>query len=233
MEDETILVIEDDRDVAQLLGTALAMQHFTPVLVHDGGRALREACRAAPSLILLDLMLPTLDGWEVCRRLRADEATRHIPIIIVTAKGDEDDRLAGLKLGADDYVAKPFSTRELIARIRAILRRKKLQASEAGSRLRVGNLEIDVDRYTVTAGGTPVHLTRTEFSILRLFAVNPGQVFTRDQLLTSLWGADCYLQEHNLDVHMSSIRKKIEADPDQPRYLQTVRGVGYKLKGDE
>lgn len=227
-----ILIIEDDRDLARLMSDTLASQQFTPVLAHDGSQGLTEARRCLPSLILLDLMLPTMDGWETCRRLRADERTCHIPIIILTAKGEEADRIAGLEIGADDYVCKPFSLRELVARIRAILRRRQAQSSEPPTSLHVGDLAIDVDRHTVTFGSTSVNLTLTEFSILRHLAQEPGRVFTRTQLLTALWGEDCYLEEHNLDVHIHLIRKKLGPAVNQPHFIQTVRGVGYKLRSD-
>jgi len=227
MAQETILVIEDDRDVSQFVSAALARQNFSPLVVYDGNAGLLEARRLVPSLILLDLMLPTMDGWEVCRRLRADEKTRFIPIIMVSAKGEEEDRVAGLNAGADDYVVKPFSTRELIARMRAVFRR---MASQASSVMRVGEMEIDPDRHLVCIEGKPVHLTVTEFAILQRLAQEPERVFTRDHLLTFLWGEDCYVQEHSLDVHIHAIRKKIEADPTNPSYVQTVRGIGYRLK---
>ena len=224
---EKVLVIEDDRHIAEILRMALATQHFTPIVAGDGGTGLSEARRLLPSLILLDLMLPIMDGWEVCRRLRADEKTRRIPIIMVTAKGEEEDRVAGLNAGADDYVVKPFSTRELVARIRALFRR---MTSQGSSVMRIGDLEIDPDRHLVCIAGQPVHLTVTEFSILQRLAGEPERVFTRDQLLTFLWGEDCYVQEHSLDVHIHAIRKKIEADPANPSYVQTVRGIGYRLR---
>ena len=224
---EKVLVIEDDRHIAEILRMALATQHFTPIVAGDGGTGLSEARRLLPSLILLDLMLPVMDGWEVCRRLRADEKTRLIPIIMVTAKGEEEDRVAGLELGADDYVVKPFSTRELVARIRALFRR---MTSHGSSVMRIGDLEIDPGRHLVCIAGQPVHLTVTEFSILQRLAWEPERVFTRDQLLTFLWGEDCYVQEHSLDVHIHAIRKKIEADPANPSYVQTVRGIGYRLR---
>lgn len=225
---EKILVIEDDYHIAEILRMTLTTNRFTPIVANDGGMGLSEARRLLPSLILLDLLLPTMDGWEVCRRLRADEKTRHIPIIMVTAKGEEEDRVAGLELGADDYVVKPFSPRELAARIRAVFRRKADQASAAGP-VRVGELEIDTDRHVITIAGRSVNLTMMEFTILHRLAQEPGRVFTRDQLLTVLWGEDCYVEEHSVDVHVHAIRKKIEADPGCPLYIQTVRGVGYKL----
>ena len=225
-----ILVIEDDLYISALVSATLARERFTPIVARDGGIGLNEARRLLPSLILLDIMLPTMDGWEVCRRLRAEEKTRAIPIIMVTAKSEEEDRVAGLDIGADDYMTKPFSVRELVARIRALLRRKAGRATNTARLLRVGALEIDSDRHIITIDGTPIHLTMMEFAILQRLAQEPGQVFTRDQLLTFLWGADCYVQEHNLDVHIHTIRRKIEADPGHPLYVQTVRGIGYRLR---
>jgi len=230
--EEKILVIEDDLYISELLSATLARERFTPIVAHDGGIGLSEARRLLPSLILLDIMLPTIDGWEVCRRLKAEEKTRAIPIIMVTARSEEEDRVAGLGIGADDYMTKPFSMRELVARIRALLRRKAGHATNAAGLLRVGALEIDSDRHITTMNGTPVHLTMLEFAILQRLAQEPGRVFTRDELLTFLWGADCYVQEHNLDVHIYSIRKKLGDDPDHPRYIHTVRGIGFKLKGN-
>ncbi len=227
MAQEKILVIEDDRDVSQFVSAALARQNFSPLVAHDGATGLSEARRLLPSLILLDLMLPAMNGWEVCRRLRAEEKTRAIPIIMISAKGEEEDRVAGLNAGADDYVVKPFSTRELIARMRAVFRR---MASQSSAVLRIGGLELDPDRHLVCIEGRPVHLTVTEFAILQHLAQEPERVFTRDHLLTFLWGEDCFVQEHSLDVHIHTIRKKIEADPANPSYIQTVRGVGYRLK---
>ena len=227
---DQILVIEDDRDISQLLSMALAMEHFTPIAAYDGQSGLREAQRLVPSLILLDLMLPALDGWEVCRRLRADSRTRRIPIIMLSARAEEQDRVTGLDLGADDYVAKPFSTRELMARVRAVFRRMRSMSQESRNLQRIGDLEIDPDRYTVTVSQNPVRLTMMEFTILQRLAQEPGRVFSRDQLLTFLWGEDCFVLEHNLDVHIHTIRKKIETDPARPRYLQTLRGIGYSLK---
>lgn len=224
---DSILVIEDDRDISQLLSTALAMEHFMPIVAHDGAVGLREAQRLLPSLILLDLMLPTLDGWEVCRRLRADARTRRIPIIMVSAREEEQERVAGLNLGADDYVAKPFSTRELMARIHAVFRR---MPQENGNLHLIGDLAIDPDRCTVTIRQMPVQLTMMEFMILQRLAQEPGRVFSRDQLLTFLWGEDCFVLEHNFDVHIHVIRKKIETDPARPRYIHTLRGLGYTLK---
>ncbi len=227
---DNILVIEDDRDIARLLSMSLTMEHFLPVLAYDGVSGLREAQQLLPALILLDLMLPGLDGWEVCRRLRSNPRTRRIPIIMVSARYEEQERVAGLDLGADDYVAKPFSTRELMARVRAVSRRLRSVFPDSEHLQRIGDLEIDSDRHMVTMAQNPVHLTMMEFTILQRLAQEPGRVFSRNQLLTFLWGEDCFVLEHNLDVHIHTIRKKIEADPSQPRYLQTLRGVGYTLK---
>lgn len=227
---DNILVIEDDRDISQLLSTALAMEHFMPVVAYDGHAGLREARRLLPSLILLDLMLPSIDGWEVCRRLRADSKTRRIPIIMVSARGEEEERVAGLNLGADDYIPKPFSTREVMARIRAVFRRQRYLSQDNQQMHRVGDLEIDPERHTVMLGASRVYLTMMEFTILQRLVQEPGRVFSRDQLLTFLWGEDCFVLAHNLDVHIHSIRKKIEPNPARPRYIHTLRGVGYTLK---
>lgn len=229
---ETILIVEDDRDLARFIRDTLASQQFTPILAYDGNQGLTEARRSLPSLILMDLTLPVMDGREACRRLRADQKTAPIPIIMLSAKLEEADRIAGLEIGADDYVCKPFSVRELVARIRAILRRRQAQSAERPTCLRVGDLTIDVDRHTVTVGSKSVTLTLTEFSILRHLAQEPGRVFTRTQLGTALWGEDGHPQEHNLEVHIHLIRKKLRPAGGQPHLIQTVRGVGYKLRHD-
>ena len=230
MQEDTILVIEDDWDLSQLLTMTLAKERFRPFVARDGEAGINEARRLKPSLILLDLMLPVMDGWQVCRELRADEQTRHIPIIIVSARKEVEDLVMGLNLGADDYIAKPFSTRELLARVRAVLRRKMQQSSDVTHRLNVGDLMIDPDQHVVTVRSSPVPLTLTEFTILYHLAQEPDRLFTRDQILTALWGDDAFVQDHNLDAHIHTIRKKIGDDPCRPRYIHTVRDVGYKLR---
>lgn len=230
MQEDTILVIEDDWDLSQLLAMTLVKERFTPVVARDGEAGINEARRLKPSLILLDLMLPVMDGWQACRELQADDKTRNIPIIIVSARREVEDLVMGLNLGADDYIAKPFSTRELLARVRAVLRRKLQQSSDVTHRLNVGDLMIDPDQHMVTVRSSPVPLTLTEFTILYHLAQEPDRLFTRDQLLTALWGDDAFVQDHNLDAHIHTIRKKIGDDPYRPRYIHTVRGVGYKLR---
>jgi DNA-binding response OmpR family regulator len=189
---ETVLVIEDDRDIAQLLSTAMAMERLMPIAAYDGATGLREARRLLPDLILLDLMLPSLDGWEICRTLRADAKTRHIPIIMVSARDDEEDRVLGLDIGADDYITKPFSTREVVSRVRSVLRRRVNQTIGCQA-LRVGDININLDRQLVTVRNEPVHLSMMEFMILQRLAQEPGRILSRDQLLSFLWTEDCFV----------------------------------------
>lgn len=228
---EEILIIEDDPDLIQLLTLELTKHHYRVRVAMDGQRGLAEANKQTPSLIILDLMLPGLDGWEVCRVLKSDPKTKAIPLMILTVLGQEEYRLRGLELGADDYLAKPFSVRELLARIRALLRRTRMNTEDKkSSYLRIGPLAIDMERHEVRVGHRLLQLTATEFSLLRYLAQHPTKVFTRDQLITALWGEDRFVEEHNLDVHIHSLRQQLESDPIHPQFLVTVRGVGYKLQ---
>ncbi len=224
-----LLMIDDDEKLAALMRDYLRPQGFELNVAHDGPSGL-EAFRASPpALVILDLMLPGLDGLEVCRRLRQ---TSKVPVLMLTARGDETDRIVGLELGADDYLPKPFNPRELVARIRAILRRTesgKAAASAAPIPLRLGTLEIDPGARSLCVDGRDVELTTAEFDLLWALALNVGRVLTRDQLLATVHGPGWAAYDRSVDVHISRIRQKIEGDPKHPTLLKTVRGVGYQL----
>ncbi len=222
---QTVLVVEDDQKIVNLLRLYLTKEGFAVASAADGREALDAAIRVHPSLIILDLMLPHVDGVEVCRRLRA---TSDVPILMLTARVDELDKLLGLSLGADDYVTKPFSPREVVARVKTILRRT---VRERPSRvLQRGPLEMDLDRYRVTVDGAEVHLTPVEFKLLQALLESPERAFTRDQLLNHIYAHhEAVSIDRAIDVHVGKVRQKLGDDPDHPRFIATVRGVGYKL----
>jgi two-component system alkaline phosphatase synthesis response regulator PhoP len=222
----TVLVVDDEPEIVRILRDYLERAGFAVVTAGDGEAALAAARRQRPDLVVLDLTLPSLDGLDVARSLRRDG---EVPIIMLTARTEESDRVAGLELGADDYVAKPFSPRELVARIRAVLRRVDA-ARSVGALVRVGDaIELDVPRMETTVDGRRVELTATEFQLLLHMARQPGRVFTRAQLLDAVHGVAVESYERAIDAHVKNIRRKIEDDPHAPRHLQTVFGVGYRL----
>jgi two-component system response regulator RegX3 len=223
-----ILIVEDDPAIAAFVQTALEREGFAAELAENGEKALARAEAAPPDLVLLDLMLPGMDGLQVCLALR--RRPQYIPIIMLTAKDDDVDRIVGLEIGADDYVTKPFKTRELIARVRAILRLMRHSAAADAQRLRSGPLEIDLDARTVALEGRPVGLTPKEFDLLALLAANPNHVFGRETLLERVWGYDYAGESRTVDVHIQRLRQKIEPDPHEPRFLVTVRNIGYKFE---
>jgi two-component system alkaline phosphatase synthesis response regulator PhoP len=220
----TILVVDDEPRITRLVRDYLANAGFGVITAGDGSEALMRARTERPELVVLDLGLPGLDGLDVTRRLRQDG---DVPIIMLTARDDETDKLIGLELGADDYVTKPFSPRELVARVRAVLRRH--ERSEAVERLIAGSLVLDVPRMRLEIDGKPVELTATEFALLAAMARQPGRVFTRSQLLDAIHGVAFESYERAIDAHVRNIRRKIEAEPHDPRHLLTVYGVGYRL----
>ncbi|MGH2454289.1 MAG: response regulator [bacterium] len=223
---QTVLVVEDDAKMSQLLRLYLEREGFAVATAADGRSALEAARRARPDLIILDLMLPQLDGLEVTRRLRADS---DVPILMVTARVDEVDKLLGLSLGADDYVAKPFSPREVVARVRAILRRSGGER-RAQRRLRHGELEMDLEQHRVTVAGREVRCTPVEFKLLQAFLEAPERAFSRDQLLNQIYPHhEAAVVDRTIDVHVGKLRAKLGDDPARPRFIATVRGVGYKL----
>ena len=225
---QKILVVDDEPHILELVKYNLAQEGYEVLTAHDGAQAVARARDVQPDLIILDIMLPYVDGLEVCRQIRRDSA---VPIIMLTAKGGELERVVGLEIGADDYVTKPFSPRELVARVRAILRRTSAEASPAqAGPLRGGELVLDPTTHEVTRDGRTVDLTAKEFELLRLLLSHPNRVFTRDFLLEHIWGYDYYGSTRTVDMHISRLREKIEDDPASPTYIVTVRGVGYKFK---
>lgn len=225
---ESILVIEDDPDIVELVQYNLEREGYRVHSASDGEKGLKEAAARKPALILLDLMLPGIEGLEVCRRLKASTETDAIPIIMLTAKGEESDIVLGLGLGADDYVTKPFSPKELAARIQAVLRRGGLfrDAKEPPGRVEAGPVAIDAERHEVTVNGKPVSLTLAEFRLLQTLAASPGRVFTRDTLVERITGGRSIVIDRNVDVHIRALRKKLKRAAER---IQTVRGVGYKF----
>ena len=231
---QAILIIEDDRDLCDLLKIHLTDLNFKVDIVHDGLTGLTKALRHEYSLITLDIMLPGLDGLEVCRQLRAGD--RYVPILMLTARSSETDRVVGLEIGADDYLTKPFSIPEFLARVKAIIRRvKELQRPTADHMkvLSIGRLHIDPQKRQVNLQGSPIDLTAKEFDLLLHFARHPGIVFTRKQLLDSVWGYAYEGYEHTVNSHINRLRSKLERNRARPEYIITVRGVGYKLADKE
>jgi len=224
-----ILVVEDETDLAELVSFNLKQEGYGVAVAADGASALAEARRQPPDLILLDLMLPDLSGIEVCRRLRAEAATASVPIIMVTARGEEIDRVLGFEVGADDYVVKPFSPRELVLRVGAVLRRgtTPLATDEPGETFDIGRMRIDVPRHEVCVDGEPVPLTALEFKLLLDLAHGRGRVQTRDSLLERVWGYAPGIETRTVDTHVKRLREKLGA---AARYIETVRGVGYRMR---
>jgi len=222
-----ILIVEDDRTTVHLIETYLRRDGYRVATAYDGKEGLDLARRIRPDLVILDLMLPQIDGLDVCRLLRAES---RVPIIMLTARSTEEDKLTGLDLGADDYVTKPFSLRELVARVRAVLRRTNEREEEAAQDATFGDLIISFTRHEVTRGGQVVDLTPTEFKLLEVLARNPGRAFTRPQLIDEVLGMDFLGFERTIDVHVMNLRRKIEPDPAHPIYVKTIFGVGYKLE---
>jgi len=216
----------------RLLRAYLEQANFQVVVANDGKTALHILRSDKPSLMVLDLMLPDQDGWDITRIARSDPRLNNLPIMMLTARVEDTDKIIGLELGADDYVTKPFNPREVVARVRSILRRSQGGYAEAPSALQWAGLNMDLARRSVTLNGQPVDLTPTEFSLLRVLLSNPGYVFTRAELIEQSFGYEYESLERTLDSHIKNLRKKIEDDPRQPHYIQTVYGVGYQLGGE-
>ena len=222
-----VLVVDDEQPIVEALAYNLKKEGFRVLTAGDAEQCLEVAKRDQPDLIILDVMLPSASGFDVCRMLRKQG---NIPIIMLTARADATDRVVGLELGADDYVTKPFNMRELMARVKGVLRRASPQELLEQS-VQSGNLTIDPNRFEVRIGTRPVALSPKEFELLRFLATHPGQVFSRQVLLDRVWGAEAYVEERTVDVHIRWLREKVEEDPSQPRRLLTVRGIGYKFSG--
>jgi two-component system alkaline phosphatase synthesis response regulator PhoP len=226
---QTILIVDDEPQIVELVSDYLKQAGYRALTARDGQTALTLARHERPDLIVLDLMLPGgMDGLEVCRRLRRDPVSADVPIIMLTARTEETDRLIGLELGADDYVTKPFSPREVVARVRAVLRRARGSVQPSGV-IRAGELAVDLTNRSVTVAGEPVSLTPTEFDLLAVMARDPGRPFTRAQLLDLVYDVAYAGYDRAVDSHIKNLRRKIEPDPREPRYVLTVYGVGYKL----
>lgn len=223
-----IMIVDDEKDIRDLVMYNLKKEGHQVISFSNGEDALTEIRRNPPDLLILDLMLPGLQGIELCRILRKDSVTEFLPIIMLTAKSEEMDRVIGLEMGADDYITKPFSPRELIARINAVMRRAKRAISEKG-RIRFGDIEIDPSSYMVRKGDTPIPLSATEFRLLLYLAERKGRVVTREMLLDAVWKNEAYVEPRTVDVHIRRLRMQIEDDPANPRYICTKRGVGYFL----
>ncbi|HOM70963.1 MAG TPA: response regulator transcription factor [Armatimonadota bacterium] len=224
---QKVLLIEDDAAIADSISYSLTNEGFEVFTADDGVTGLAAARNSYPDIIILDLMLPKLSGLDLCRTLRKESS---VPIIMLTAKTEEVDRVVGLELGADDYVTKPFSTRELIARIRAVLRRIKGAAQEdTQMKLQAGDISVDLARRRVTVGEKPIHLPLKQFELLRTLMSHQDKVLTREYLFQTIWDSDSTYDTGTLDVHIRWLREKIEKDPGRPKYIRTVRGVGYKF----
>ncbi len=227
MSKETILIIEDDADIVELMQYNLAKEGFQVRIARDGEAGLHEVRRYRPDLVLLDLMMPGLDGLEVCRRIRRDADLASTPIVMVTAKSEESDVVTGLELGADDYLAKPFSPRELLARVRAVLRRGQGNMGSKKTRMQFEGVVMDRNRHEVSVDGALVEFTRAEFRLLWALGESPGRVFPRDEIVEYITGGEAFISDRNVDVHVSAVRKKLDPYSD---LVKTVRGVGYKIK---
>ena len=232
MTEVRVLVIEDEEPLADSIKYNLELEGYRVDVARGGNAGLRRFKEGKPSLVLLDVMLPEISGLDLCRLMRAES---DVPIIMITARDSEADKVAGLELGADDYVTKPFSMRELLARVRANLRRRDMPVEALGNEPEVlagGPVRIDVGRHEVEVDGLQVELRPREFELLAAFLRNKGMLMTRDRLITEVWGSDYFGDTKTLDVHIKRVRKKIEPDPKSPRYLVTIRGLGYKFVGD-
>jgi two-component system OmpR family response regulator/two-component system alkaline phosphatase synthesis response regulator PhoP len=224
-----ILVVDDEEPIQELLKFNLEKEGYQVVTAYDGAEALSAVEEKRPDLVVLDIMLPGVNGLEVCKELRLNSKFRDLPVIMLTAKGEEIDKVLGLEIGADDYITKPFSPRELLARIRARLRRMKPAENE--NEISQGDLRIDLNRFRVSVRGEDVELTHKEFELLRVLAAYPGKVYSRDELLERVWGYEYAGDTRTVDVHVRHLRQKVEKDPSNPEYIETLRGIGYRLKG--
>lgn len=227
---KNILVVDDEADLVELVSYNLKKEGFLVDSASDGETALTRIRKGKYDLLILDLMLPGIQGMELCRILRNDPKTSVLPIIMLTAKGDEVDRILGLEMGADDYMAKPFSPRELVARVKAVLRRSK-EKPVSEKILKIGDIEIDRERYVVSVRTKPVKLSATEFKLLLFLAERKGKVFSRDQLLDAVWRDEAFVEPRTVDVHIRRLRSNIEEDPAKPKYIKTMRGIGYFFDG--
>jgi len=225
---QRVVIIEDEKDIVELVRYNFRKEGFTVESFTRGREGLEYLRHHAADIVLLDIMLPDEDGFEICKRLRSDERLKSLPVIFLTAKGEEIDRVLGLEIGADDYVVKPFSPRELVARVKAVLRRRE-RPPERLEVVEVGPLRLDSRTQEVTMRGEAVALSTLEFNLLHFLASHPRRIFARDRLLDEVWGRDRFVTPRTVDVHIRRLREKIEQQPDKPQFLQTVRGAGYRF----
>ena len=229
MSNELILVVDDEKTLVKALSFNLEKEGFRVEKAYDGEEALQKVFDLKPDIVVLDLMLPEVDGFEVCRRIRKK---LEVPIIMLTARTEDIDKVLGLELGADDYLTKPFNSRELVARIKAILRRSAFREDEAKKLLQIGKLQIDLLQHRVRLDGKDINLTTKEFALLSFLAANAGNVYSREQLLEQIWGYDYYGDVRTVDVHIRHLREKVETDPGNPDLILTIWGTGYKIRED-
>jgi two-component system alkaline phosphatase synthesis response regulator PhoP len=222
-----LVLVDDDANLRHTLGYTLRQEGFEVFAAEDGERGVEAFRQHRPDVVVLDLMLPSIDGFEVCRRIRRES---DVPIIMLTARDTEVDKVVGLELGADDYLVKPFSPRELVARVRALMRRRRPPSAPVGARLESGGLVLDSGRHRVTLDGLEITLKPKEFDLLAFFMAHPGQVFGREQLLASVWGYEFAGDSRTVDTHVKTLREKLRDDAEQPRWIDTVRGVGYRFR---
>lgn len=230
MSSKTVLVVDDEKDIVDLVTYNLEKEGFIIIRAYDGEKALEMVKQKKPNLVLLDLMLPGINGLDVCRIIRSNPEIAAMPIIMLTAKGEDLDKVVGLEMGADDYITKPFSIRELIARVRTVLRRSDIR--EEGFKRKTftcRDLHIDYESYEVTMQGNKIELGPTELKLLTFLAKRPGRAYSRDQLLDQVWGDEAFVEPRTVDVHISRLRAAIEKDTENPEYILTVRGIGYKF----
>jgi len=226
-----ILVVDDEPDIIELVRYNLIREGFSVDSAESGEQALRKVRSESYNLVILDLMLPVISGLELCKIFRKGEKTSRIPIIMLTAKAEETDKIVGFEIGADDYVTKPFSPRELVARVKAVLRRTD-EKRKMPKEMTIGALTINIDTYRVSVKGKPVKLSATEFKILKFLIERKGKIFSRDHLLDAVWKGEAFVTPRTVDVHINRLRSQIEDDPKSPRYIKTMRGVGYYFLGD-
>lgn len=222
-----ILVVDDEKKITEIVSAYLERDNFSVITAYDGKEALEAVKKYSPDLIILDLMLPEISGWEVCQTLRKDS---NIPVIMLTARDETTDKIVGLELGADDYVTKPFDAKELVSRVKAVLRRYEGHTTETRKKIHAGDLTIDIEKRLITRGEQNIELTPIEFDLLQLLAAHPGRVYSRLQLLDSIQGDAYEGYERTIDSHIKNLRKKIEPEPENPKYIITVYGVGYKME---
>ena len=231
MNSKRVLVVDDEPDIVELVSYNLKKEGFQVSSASDGEEALAKMRKGRVDFLILDLMLPGLQGAELCRILRNDTKTKNMPIIMLTAKGEEVDRIVGLEIGADDYMTKPFSPRELVARVKAVLRRYSEKPADAKV-IKIGSISINKETYSVLKGTTPLTLSATEFKLLLYLVERKGKVFSRDQLLDAVWKDEAFVEPRTVDVHISRLRTQIEDDPSHPTYVKTRRGIGYYVEAD-